>query len=75
MNGVMKMKMMMEYPNDQPRDLPHLPVQIGGLLCWVGKARNTARACLVLFIVCSCGVFSSTTTVAVPMIAKAFLHT
>ena len=34
MNGVVKVMVAMEYPNDQPRDLPHLPVQIEGLLDW-----------------------------------------
>ena len=72
MNGVMKV-MKMEYPNDQHRDLPHLHVQIEGLLCWVGKGRNTARACCLVFVACSCGVLPFTATVL--MNAKAFLHT
>ena len=72
MNGVVKMVMKMEYPNDQPRDLPHFHVQIEGLSCWVGKGRNTARACLVWFVACSCGVVWS--TAAVSMNANAFLH-
>ena len=36
MNGVMKM-VAMEYPNDQPRDLPHLPVQIEGVVMLCGE--------------------------------------
>ena len=60
MNGVVKV---MEYPNDQPRDLPHLPVQIEGLLWCVGKGGNTARACsgvlcfvfLWCFVIYCCG--------------------
>ena len=59
MNGVVTM----EYPNDMPRDLPYLPVQIEGLLCWVGKGLNTARACcgvlccvfLWCFVIYCCG--------------------
>ena len=74
MNGVVKVKVKMEYPNDQPRDLQHFPVQIGGLLWWEGEGRNTARACLVLFVACNVFLWCFPIYCCGPMNAKAFLH-